>query len=177
VDETGPADALVTEPAAQRFLLAAHEGAQLAANDFDVPERLTPKFDLSFEGMNVPHCRGQNDKASEAKLKTAERRFNGPHSSFSLRNKRHNQVLQYLTNELIYRIISRLPYRQLNPLRKRGTFKIFIKLLSWAFCCVCYLPSGILSGWLRFHPSPPKLTSVVFADEVTPDQIAIWRTQ
>jgi hypothetical protein len=28
-----------------------------------------------------------------------------------------------------------------------------------------------------FNPSPPKLTSVVIADEVAPDQIAIWRTQ
>jgi hypothetical protein len=40
------------EPAAQHFFLAR---AQPAPNDFDLPESSAPKFDLSLEGINVPH--------------------------------------------------------------------------------------------------------------------------
>jgi hypothetical protein len=43
------------ELAAQHFFLATHKRAQPAPNDFDVPESSAPKFDLSLEGMNVPH--------------------------------------------------------------------------------------------------------------------------
>jgi hypothetical protein len=43
------------EPAAQHFFLATHKRAQPAPNDFDLPESSAPKFDLSLEGINVPH--------------------------------------------------------------------------------------------------------------------------
>jgi hypothetical protein len=50
----GSANLPVVQSAAQWLFLAAHERAQPAANDLDVPEGPAPKFYLSLQDTNVP---------------------------------------------------------------------------------------------------------------------------
>jgi len=63
----------------QHLFLTAHERPQSATNDFDIPERPAPKFDLGLESTNVSHCLRQDNKAVNTEAKTGERGFNEPH--------------------------------------------------------------------------------------------------
>jgi hypothetical protein len=76
--EPRPAHALPLQSAARQFLAAAQESPKAPANELDVLQSPTSKFDLSSQSLGVPQ-QGCFYKTAEIVLKTTERGLYSAH--------------------------------------------------------------------------------------------------